>query len=463
VTTLHATGHAAFVVGPPDVRLMRVTIAGRRSLAGSAMPVGSSRLGHVVPAVPVPASVPAGTPILVEVVPAGAGAPQLLTDDPTYDTAIDASRWSGVVIGVLLAVLLLQIAMYAFTRDPSIPFFVGVVATFAAIELLREHVITFEPALPPLVGVMLLDIVNGLCDIAFTVVYLRLWRDARKLFWVLTLGVTPTTILAIAAVAIPALHPVVEPIRAFCLCFGIAVLLAVTAARMRAFPPARYLFVALGMLALNLVYRLARDMTNFGMPQLDHWFFEVSEVCDVMIFGLAVIGRSRYLVRERRILEHQLDEATHAAEHDVLTGALNRRGLMRAVRTMTSGTLFFLDLDGFKAINDRYGHATGDEVLRSVVALLYEVAGDDAIVARVGGDEFVVVVAGEGRPEAERLAGLIGGAFAQRPGERRGTAVSASVGYAPLSGLTLENAMRIADTNAYRAKTLSQTVAVDPA
>lgn len=462
-TTLHASGQASFVVGPPDVRVMRVTVDGQTVQAGSMLPVGMSRLGHVVPAVPISATIAAGTPIRVETDPAGS--PRLVAEDATVDAAIDGARLSGVMLGILLAVILLQIAAFAFTRDLSILLYIGVVATLGLIELLRDGAISLGPGIPPLVGVMLLDILNGVFDLAFAIVYLRLWTDARDLFWLQVLGVAPTTALALASVAVPALHPYVEPLRAFVLCFGMVVLLGVTAARARTFPPGRYLLVALCCLALNLVYRLVRDTTTLGMPLLDHWFYEVSAVCDALVFGLAVILRWRYLLHERVTLEHRLDEATHAAEHDALTGALNRRGLLRATAATTTGTLFFVDLDGFKVVNDRYGHAAGDKVLCAVVTTMREVSGPDATIARVGGDEFVIVVPGTERAESDRLAEhLVASIATVRVGERTRTpAVSASIGFAPLAGLTLDNAMRIADAHAYRAKIRTQALSTNPA
>jgi diguanylate cyclase (GGDEF)-like protein len=82
------------------------------------------------------------------------------------------------------------------------------------------------------------------------------------------------------------------------------------------------------------------------------------------------------------------------AHHDPLTGLLNRRGWERllALRTATvvSGAFLFLDLDGFKSINDRLGHRIGDEVLVAVSRALSATVRPNDVVARVGGDEFVV-------------------------------------------------------------------------
>jgi diguanylate cyclase (GGDEF)-like protein/PAS domain S-box-containing protein len=110
---------------------------------------------------------------------------------------------------------------------------------------------------------------------------------------------------------------------------------------------------------------------------------------------------------------HRTDELmAHRAAHDALTGLLNRSELVitleAALSDMRSSgeplTVAFLDLDGFKAVNDDHGHAVGDQVLRVVAdVLIDEVRSNDAI-ARLGGDEFVVVLRGAGLPAALQIS-----------------------------------------------------------
>jgi diguanylate cyclase (GGDEF)-like protein len=83
------------------------------------------------------------------------------------------------------------------------------------------------------------------------------------------------------------------------------------------------------------------------------------------------------------------------ARHDTLTGLLNRARLedvvARRANTITGATLFYIDLDGFKAINDLLGHAAGDQLLVEVSELMRQVAPARAVVARMGGDEFIIL------------------------------------------------------------------------
>jgi len=91
-------------------------------------------------------------------------------------------------------------------------------------------------------------------------------------------------------------------------------------------------------------------------------------------------------------------EREHLATHDALTGLPNRtllldridQGILRAHRHKTRIGLLFIDLDGFKSVNDSLGHSVGDEVLKAIAARLKQVVRAGDIVARLGGDEFIV-------------------------------------------------------------------------
>src|SRR5690606_900664 len=110
------------------------------------------------------------------------------------------------------------------------------------------------------------------------------------------------------------------------------------------------------------------------------------------------------------------ERAEALADHDVLTPALNRRGFMTVLarnlaycrRHGVEAALLYLDLDGFKGINDRLGHAAGDAALIAVAELLMANVRESDAVGRMGGDEFTVVLmnagAEEGREKARRLS-----------------------------------------------------------
>lgn len=112
-------------------------------------------------------------------------------------------------------------------------------------------------------------------------------------------------------------------------------------------------------------------------------------------------------ITERKAAERRLQ---HLADHDSLTDLLNRRGLERAldaaiaeVGSGAAACLGYLDLDRFKLVNDLFGHAAGDQVLRLVAEHLRSVLREPHVIARIGGDEFVFLLNGCSPPAARVL------------------------------------------------------------
>lgn len=175
--------------------------------------------------------------------------------------------------------------------------------------------------------------------------------------------------------------------------------------------------------------------------------------------------RRRALRAEAEIghLQAELAAERHAASHDPLTGLPNRRAFYRlaaALLTDAAGQpliAIVLDLDDFKQINDRYGHAAGDQVLISVAERLAGFAGDN-LVARLGGDEFAGLLASPTidrrwiEHATRRLAETVAA-----PIRLSGVSVqvTASVGLAPVTGpAQLTDALSRADAAMYQAKSL---------
>ena len=118
---------------------------------------------------------------------------------------------------------------------------------------------------------------------------------------------------------------------------------------------------------------------------------------EVLITSIGIADRFIQLRRDRDDHRELASELTRLAERDPLTGLLNRRAIeerFAMLRTKGFATLALLDLDHFKAVNDRFGHAVGDEVLRAVSASLPE--DRDALAMRMGGEEFMLLLRGPG-------------------------------------------------------------------
>ncbi len=183
----------------------------------------------------------------------------------------------------------------------------------------------------------------------------------------------------------------------------------------------------------------------------------------------------RAAIRDRDMVDHQFaaseeqQRSSHrAAFHDVLTGLPNRalfndrleHGFEQAQRHGWSLAVLFVDLDRFKIINDTHGHATGDSVLQAIARRLTENSRGEDTVSRIGGDEFLYLLAGI---RDETKIGMIADkiiraiqepcTFTLRDAEIE-LSVGASIGISifPKDGTTVETLIKSADAAMYRAK-----------
>jgi len=161
---------------------------------------------------------------------------------------------------------------------------------------------------------------------------------------------------------------------------------------------------------------------------------------------------------------HLLDEMTHQALHDQLTGLANRvqftdklrRALDRGRAEVHPVTLLYLDLDGFKPVNDEFGHDVGDELLVAVAKRLASCTRSEDTVARLGGDEFAVLIdsqtaAGDAEEVSERLAAALTRPFMIGGHQLR---LGASIGQAvfPIDAETPDGLLRCADAAMFAVK-----------
>jgi diguanylate cyclase (GGDEF)-like protein/PAS domain S-box-containing protein len=155
------------------------------------------------------------------------------------------------------------------------------------------------------------------------------------------------------------------------------------------------------------------------------------------------------------------ERLARSAERDALTDALSRRTMMERLDTATANcsqqavALFFIDLDGFKALNDSNGHAAGDALLVALAQALQQAVRAEDAVGRFGGDEFLVLAGVRDAAGADILAGHLLNAVRACAALCPGAAgVSASIGYAlaPLDATQPLRLLQLADSAMYQAK-----------
>ncbi|QSA95571.1 sensor domain-containing diguanylate cyclase [Methylococcus sp. EFPC2] len=198
------------------------------------------------------------------------------------------------------------------------------------------------------------------------------------------------------------------------------------------------------------------------------------DIIQLPMVGLIAVGGAAALLvlveyarahhrHEMKRLEES-DKLFVLANFDNLTGLPNRQlfknrleqALAVAHRQGTLLAVLFLDLDGFKGINDYYGHQTGDRVLRRAAGIFQRCVREIDTVARLGGDEFVILLQNiDGRGKAEQVAQKIKKAFMKHGGEAKALpiiGVSVGVAIYPEDGVSAVDLIREADVHMYRDK-----------
>ena len=193
---------------------------------------------------------------------------------------------------------------------------------------------------------------------------------------------------------------------------------------------------------------------------------------EVEHLSLALNGMTRRLLQANAELEARVAERTQALEqanaalarlahHDTLTGLLNRRGFDERMAAIVSSarrrgaplSLLLLDADHFKQVNDRFGHAAGDVVLQTIGATLRKRLREVDLVARIGGEEFVVVLADTGSLGAGHVAAMLVDAVRRTPMPGVGHAtISCGVAALRVHAEELDAALLRADAAMYEAK-----------
>jgi diguanylate cyclase (GGDEF)-like protein len=215
-----------------------------------------------------------------------------------------------------------------------------------------------------------------------------------------------------------------------------------------------------GLLIAMILLRVLRIIRAIYAPPSDH-FRSLAPIDSLFIYlsliaGLAFIASIIWVS-----ISVQRDELRLMAETDGLTGLLNRRAFEEVLRQEIRGldgskadtALLLLDIDQFKAINDDLGHLAGDEVIRRVSAVLRSTARPADVLARFGGDEFVILLRHLNGMQAMAVAERFRFEIAALQGLPQGLTITASAGISFLHGMDSPySVIGRADEALYRSK-----------
>jgi diguanylate cyclase (GGDEF)-like protein len=225
--------------------------------------------------------------------------------------------------------------------------------------------------------------------------------------------------------------------------------------------------LVLGVITFLLAdaYDLPPHLLQFGLDYADWEMDDLIFVVFMLSAAMMIYGFRRYKDLSREIEARTAAErdAREQARHDPLTGLPNRRFFEERLDENLAGVgathrmaVFMLDLDGFKAVNDTYGHAAGDKALSEFSRRVSNVLRPGTFLSRIGGDEFAIIQPGIGSlDEATNLARHIAAAVAE-PFVINGVTAEIGVGIgiavAPDDGTEPEELVKRADRALYRAK-----------
>ena len=193
-----------------------------------------------------------------------------------------------------------------------------------------------------------------------------------------------------------------------------------------------------------------------GIPEAEF----TPRVRDAIMTLMHEVDRLR---KEVELARAKLDDMARAADEDMLLPILNRRAFVReitrftsfAARYNTSSSMVYIDLNNFKAVNDAHGHAAGDEVLRHISTLILGQIRDSDVFARIGGDEFGVILAHITHDQAAKKGESLVKALNDNPPKIDGKPVPLSFSYGIYelrAGETPDSAMQHADRAMYAQK-----------
>lgn len=250
------------------------------------------------------------------------------------------------------------------------------------------------------------------------------------------------------------------PIAVISALTALALLRSRTARRLRSRP------VAITVFACHALFYAGR---TFAVPVMTSIYGSdvLSTVAEITMYEAVLFTVAMSMSMLTLIREEDRARLLATTRTDFLTGLNNRQGFFElAPRSLsrhgkgTAHSLLAIDLDHFKAINDRYGHEAGDHVLKLFASIASEIAGSEATSARLGGEEFAILLPNTNGEDARAIGQSIAQRFTETAARRDGLAIPAtiSIGLAEAKAqeADLVALLAAADHALYRAKTLGR-------
>lgn len=387
----------------------------------------------------------------------------------THTESLEAERQSltyGLFGGVILATLFFNLVLLAWLRYAFLFFYCGMTAATLLYGIAASGMLmrVLPPGLPPMLGNVAAEAILPVMlwfAVVFTVTLLERGVVHMRLgitgIMLATLQVGAGVVALITLFQAPALLHI--PLAAVNILGALTMALIFPLAIIAWRRGSRIILIYTVAWAVPLAGAFARILVALGFIETsafieDSYFYAMCLECVLSMIGIAY--RISNLRAERDEARAREIELTYLAETDALTGLLNRRafieyGIRRSGKGKVKTRLLLIDIDHFKTVNDGFGHEFGDRVLREAGRLIESISPAGAVVGRLGGEEFALIV-----PYSERddTAGTILRAFRATP-MTDGIRITVSIGSA--SGIIADDrswrqVYRRADEMLYEAK-----------
>jgi len=399
--------------------------------------------------------------IRIESVDAAAMALRVVPIAATSRLEAGTQQWSGLVHGYLLALAVMFGLLWIALRETALLRYVGYVSAYLYMHLAYSGVLPLV-LYPEQPGIGRYAILTGMvlyssAGLAFAREFLTLGQWSPRLDRGVKYGVRVALALMATFVVANWQGAAVELAFAYISVFTLLMVwLGVLGVRSRQPQAWSFLLATIcGMAGALLTTVAVMGLVPFNTVTFRA--MEVSVMCEASLWALA-LG-----IRMRRHRDDRV-QALAMASKDVLTSVFNRRGFIdraqplyeAAVQQGTPLALLMVDIDHFKVLNDQHGHEAGDQALIAIAQRLASVAREDDVLARWGGEEFLLLLPGTGATAASRIAERLRLVLANMPvdiGDGKAVPLTASIGIAfAASSDSLDALVRHADTALYAAK-----------
>lgn len=324
----------------------------------------------------------------------------------------DKRLFDGMCYGILLALLVYNLVLAGVFRDAAFGWYV-LTCGFALLTLasFNGHAAHYLVPEAPAWAVRL-NVLGPALWMACSALFARHFLDLphhtpqlnRWLWGLVALALVSVTLAGMGHIAAAQRLNEVSSLAAVLL-----ILWATLRVHRQGYAPAIWYLAGQALLFMAVLAMVLESWRLFQSPFWHANGLQVGVAAELGVFALALSRRIRLLRQTQRELEQRSQELAHAADTDPLTGLLNRAALTREAAAVLEqpGThaLVMVDLDHFKDVNDRFGHQGGDQVLQAVAGRLRGQLRNGDLVARIGGDEFVLLLPNQ--PDLTQLQALL--------------------------------------------------------